>query len=281
MDQKSYAINTETLGGSLEAKLQAIADAGFTAIELAGKDLLEHPEGAEVAVRRVRDSGLKVSAFHMLRDFEGSHGTAFEYKIGVAKSVIEMAAAVRCRLLIVCSSTSPQATGEPQEVAEHLSILGRLATPLGVRIGYEALSWGRAVAEYTDAWNAVEIARRDNVGLVLDAFHILARGTRLDRIADIPAGKIFLVQLSDFALDSMSEVDDLVDVARHSRVFPGEGAHGRSIADLVKKVRATGYRGDYALGARSDTSLAGGLAETLARARKSTAWLEREISGQP
>jgi hypothetical protein len=61
--------------------------------------------------------------------------------------------------------------------------LRRLAAPLSIRIGYEALAWGRGVNEYPVAWEAVKREDRENVGLVVDSFHILVKGTSLEYLA--------------------------------------------------------------------------------------------------
>jgi 4-hydroxyphenylpyruvate dioxygenase len=75
--------------------------------------------------------------------------------------------------------------------------LGERAAARGLRIGCEALAWGKHVKDYRNAW---EIARRANhlsVGLVLDSFHALALRLLVDAIPAIPSDKIFLVQLAD------------------------------------------------------------------------------------
>ena len=69
-----FAMNTNTLAGTLEEKLRAVKGAGFGAIVLSGADLVGHPDGVEVAVDLVMGSGLKVLAFQMLHDFEGLSG---------------------------------------------------------------------------------------------------------------------------------------------------------------------------------------------------------------
>ena len=58
-----------------------------------------------------------------------------------------------------------------------------------MRIGYEALAWGRHVKDWTTAWDIVRAADRDNLGIVLDSFHICARGNPLAPIADLPGEK--------------------------------------------------------------------------------------------
>lgn len=273
MDTLRIGINSATLPGPLQEKIDAVREAGFIAVELGAKDLLAHPEGAAAAARRVRESGLKVSAFQVLREMGGASEREFEYRLDAAKSIMELAASVGCRLLIVSSSTSPTAIADHAVLARNLAVLGTLATPFGIRIGYEALAWGRWISEYTDAWRVVQLANRHNVGLVIDSFQILMRQTSLEPLAGIPADRIFLTQLSDCKFDFVSEIDEFVEISRHERVFPGEGVHGRLIADLVTRLERGGYAGDYTLDVFSDDNLHSQLPRAMARARASVEWI--------
>ncbi|NMG74707.1 sugar phosphate isomerase/epimerase family protein [Aromatoleum diolicum] len=278
MDIRRIGINSATLPGTLQEKIDAALAAGFGAVELSAKDLLAHPEGATVAARRVRESSLKVSAFQVLREMGSNTEREFEYRLDAAKSILELAASVGCRLLIVSSSTSPTAVADPVLLARNLSVLGTLATPFGIRIGYEALAWGRWVSEYTDAWRVVELANRRNVGLVIDSFQILMRQTAADTLKDIPADRIFLVQFSDYKFDFISEIEEFVEVSRHERVFPGEGAHGQLITELLTQLESNGYRGDYTLDVFSDDNQHSQLPLVMARAQASVQWLAARVA---
>ena len=229
LELQRFAMNTNTLAGTLEEKLRAVKAAGFGAIVLSGGDLVGHPDGVDVAVELVTDSGLKVAAFQMLHDFEGLSGHMLDYKIDIARSLFDMMRSVGAPLLIVASTTSPHASGDPRKIAEDLAMLGSLAALPGIRIAYGALSWGRWVSEYTSAWEAVKLTNHANVGLAIDSFHVLARGTSREPFDAIPGDRIFLVQLSDYLWD----LDDLIETARHRRVFPSEGNHNVAIVDLV------------------------------------------------
>lgn len=281
MDIRRIGINSATLPGTLQEKIDATRAAGFSAVELSAKDLLAHPEGATVAARRVRESGLKVSAFQVLREMGSNTEREFEYRLDAAKSILELAASVGCRLLIVSSSTSPTAISDTAQLAHNLSVLGTLATPFGIRIGYEALAWGRWISEYTDAWRVVERANRRNVGLVIDSFQILMRQTAPEPLKDIPADRIFLAQFSDYKFDFISEIEEFVEVSRHERVFPGEGAHGQLITELLTRLESNGYRGDYTLDVFSDDNQHSQLPLVMARAQASVQWLAARVAANP
>jgi sugar phosphate isomerase/epimerase len=245
MNLDHVGMDTITMAGPLEPKLRAVRAAGFTQIMLNASDVVGHPAGESAAVAAVRQSGLRVTGFQVLRDFEGLSGHLHANKVDVAKAMLEMCSALGSRLLLVCSSTSGHATGEPAALVKDLRKLAMLAVPLGIRVAYEALSWGRFVHEYPQSWELVRAADRANLGLCLDSFHILAGESGLGALADIDPRKVFLVQLSDFMWQEARSRDERIDTARHYRVFPGEGVHSEKLADLVRRVDETGYRGDY------------------------------------
>src|SRR5205814_5724244 len=130
-----------------------------------------------------------------------------------------------------------------------LQQLAMLAVPLGIRIAYEALSWGRHVNLLTQAWEIVQDADRSNLGLCIDSYHALANsgeaGAETGAVAEIDPRKVFLVQLSDFMWQETRSPQDRIETARHFRVFPGEGVHSGQVASLVRSLDEMGYRGDY------------------------------------
>src|SRR6185369_15558050 len=169
-----FGMDTITLAGSLEAKLRAARAEGFTQIMLNAGVLVGHADGEEAAVAAVRASGLRVTGFQVLRDFEGLSGHLHEYKVDIAKAMIRMCHALGSTVLLACSSTSAHAEGDPGLLAKDLRKLAMLAVPYGIRIAYEALSWGRFVNQFQRSWEIVQAADRANLGLCLDSFHILA-----------------------------------------------------------------------------------------------------------
>lgn len=144
---QDFGMDTISLAGTLEAKLQAVREAGFSQIMLSARDLVGHPQGLDAAVAAVKGSGLRVTGFQVLRDFEGLSGHLHDYKIDIAKSMLEMCHALDCRVLLICSSTSVHATGDTAALVKDLRKLAVLAIPMNIKIAYEALSWGRVVNE--------------------------------------------------------------------------------------------------------------------------------------
>jgi sugar phosphate isomerase/epimerase len=74
MNLDHFGMDTITLAGPLEAKLRAVREAGFSQIMLSARDVVGHPDGESAGVATVRASGLRVTGFQVLRDFEGFSG---------------------------------------------------------------------------------------------------------------------------------------------------------------------------------------------------------------
>jgi sugar phosphate isomerase/epimerase len=272
-----FGMDTITLTGSLPAKLRAVRAAGFSQIMLLARDIVGHNAGVNDAIRAVRESGLRVTGFQVLRDFEGLSGHLHEYKIDVAKSMLELCAALGSRVLLVCSSTSTHATDDRESLARDLRKLAMLAIPLGIRVAYEGLSWGRTINEYPDAWDIVRRANMPNLGIGIDSFHIFATKTPLDQLDALDPRKVFLVQLADFMWTEIRSVEERITTARHFRVFPGEGVHSQQVADLVMRLDKLGYRGDYSFEVFNDDYQQMPMERVCARAFRAAEWLGEDV----
>lgn len=272
-----FGMDTISLAGPLEAKLAAVKGAGFTQIMLSARDIVGHADGLDAAVAAVRNSGLRVTGFQVLRDFEGLSGHLHEYKIDIAKAMLDMCHALDCRLLLVCSSTSTHATSDLDAIARDLRKLAMLAVPRNIRVAYEGLSWGRTINEFTTAWDIVCRADAPNLGLGFDSFHLLATQTPLEELEILDPSKIFLVQLADFMWNEVRSNEEKIATARHFRVFPGEGVHSEAMAKLVRALHDLGYRGDYSFEVFNDDYQQIPLPVVAERARKSALWLGEEV----
>jgi sugar phosphate isomerase/epimerase len=272
-----FGMDTITLSGALPAKLRAMRDAGFSQVMLKAGDLTGHEGGVDDAVRAVRASGLRVTGFQVLRDFEGLAGHLHDYKVDIAKSMLEMARAVGAPLLLACSSTSTHATQDLDALADDLRKLAMLAVPLKLKIAYEGLSWGRTINEFTTAWEVVSRADVPNLGLGIDSFHILAAKTPLAELDTLDPDKIFLVQLADFMWHEVRSFEERIATARHFRVFPGEGVHSAQVAELVLRLDALGYRGDYSFEVFNDDYQQIPPDTVAQRARRSAVWLGEDV----
>jgi 4-hydroxyphenylpyruvate dioxygenase len=235
------SIATVSISGEFREKLEAIAAAGFDGIEIFENDFLASDLSPAEVGRMVRDAGLEITLFQPFRDFEGMpephRGRAFER----AERKFDLMQEMGAELVLVCSNVSTVSLGGIDRAADDFRELGERARQRGIRVGYEALAWGRHISDHRDAWEIARRADHPNVGLILDSFHTLARKIDVNSIRSIPKDKLFLVQLADAPRIDM----DLLYWSRHFRNMPGEG--DLPVGDFMRAVAATGYDGYISL----------------------------------
>lgn len=278
MNLSDFGIDSATLAGPLAAKLRVTKAAGFSRIMLWAKDLVGHPDGLDTAVALVKQSGIHVTGIQAMHDYEGLTGTLHDYKIDVAKNMLQLCRAVGAPLLMVCSSTSSHASGDLDLIARDLAKLANLAVPLGIRIGYEAVPRGIHVNDCILAAEVVDMANHANIGIVLNSFTILAQHDfSLEAIADIPSHKIALVQLADFMWTGIRSQEEVLKADSHLRVFPGEGEHSKALSEMVRRLFREGYRGEYSFEVFNDDYLQMPPEVVATHARRAAKWVTDQV----
>ncbi|WP_432695746.1 bifunctional sugar phosphate isomerase/epimerase/4-hydroxyphenylpyruvate dioxygenase family protein [Marinobacterium sp. YM272] len=230
------ALATVTLSGSLPAKLEAAAAAGFQGIEIFENDLTQF-NGSPADVRRMaEDLGLEIIALQPFRDMEGMPEPYRSQKLYYIQRKFDLMHELGTDRLLMCSNVSPLASSDRAQCAADLHEIAEMASREGLRAGYEALAWGRYIADYEDAWDLVKRADHPALGINLDTFHMFARGNTLDCLRDeIPVDKIALVQVADAPIMQM----DVLQYSRHFRCFPGQG--DLPVVEFVQCLKDKGF----------------------------------------
>jgi 4-hydroxyphenylpyruvate dioxygenase len=261
------SIATVSLSGTLEEKLQAIARAGFDGVEIFENDLITSPNSPETIGRMVRDAGLACTVYQPFRDFEGMPDAVRQRTFDRAERKFDTMQELGTDLVLVCSSISPAASGDRSRIVADFQELGERAARRGLRIGYEALAWGRHVNDHRDAWDIVRAVGHPSIGLILDSFHSLVRNVPTLSISGIDPDKIFLVQLADAPRLDM----DLLQWSRHFRNFPGQG--DLPIVDYHAALMDIGYKGPVSLEIFNDRFRTGSPSQIAVDGHRSLVWL--------
>ncbi len=235
------SIATVSLSGTLPEKLEAAASIGFDGIEIFENDLLTF-DGSPEDVRAIAGGlGLAITIFQPFRDFEAMPDPQRTRNLDRAERKFDVMQALGTDLVLVCSNTHAAAIDDDSRAAADLAEMAARAQRRGLRVGYEALAWGRHVNRWRHAWKIVQAADHASLGLIVDSFHTLAVDDDASGIADVPADKLFFMQLADapkLAMDSLSW-------SRHFRNFPGQGQ--LPVADFLRAVLDAGYQGPLSL----------------------------------
>jgi 4-hydroxyphenylpyruvate dioxygenase len=266
------SIATVSISGDFVEKLSAIAAVGFDGIEIFENDFLTFDGSPRDVGRMVRDAGLTITLFQPFRDFEGLPEPQRSRAFDRAERKFDVMQELGTDLMLICSNVSPISLGGIDRAAADFHELGERAAKRGLRVGYEALAWGRHILDHRDAWEIVRRAGHPNVGLILDSFHTLARKIDVESIRAIPRDRIFIVQLADAPLIDM----DYLYWSRHFRCMPGQG--DLAVTDFMRAVAATGYDGYLSLEIFNDQFRGGSPKSIALDGRRSLMYLTDQIA---
>jgi len=265
------SIATVCLAGTLPEKLHAIARAGFSGVEIFEPDLQAYQGSARDVAKLAGSLGLEILLYQPFRDFEGMPKALMATNLERARRTFETMNQLGCEKLLLCSNVDERCDAGRDRQISDLSKMAELARQHGVKVGYEALAWGRHVNRYQQSWERVKAVDSPSLGLVLDSFHVLALGDELN-LANIPLEKIFFVQLADAPRKDL----DVLQWSRHYRCVPGMGelpvlAFARTLVDK-------GYRGPWSLEIFNDEYQQAEPGRIAKAGFESLRWLEENLS---
>ncbi|RSL46101.1 hypothetical protein CEP51_015988 [Fusarium floridanum] len=297
----------------LQDRIQAAAEANFDVIDLFDEDWAAYLEEngldstdpweateAKLHVARqlrelIESHGMRIACTQPLRDIEGNlDPTERQAAMYRATARFPFMRAFDTDLVFMCSSMrqddGKMSTADFQTVVKDLTELGDLAAEFSrkdggklLRIGYEPLSWARRNT-WASAWEVVRAVDRENVGIILDTFNILAvefadpystigEGSMLyasraqalrvlgesmtSMAATIRPEKLFFVQVADaermagrgFKPSEDQSVPRLLPWSRSHRLFPEEQSRGgyMPVEMVLSAILKMGYTGPLSL----------------------------------
>jgi 4-hydroxyphenylpyruvate dioxygenase len=196
--------------------------------------------------RELRARGVRVSALDPFlawypgwRPAPGS-GPHVESQNVDEDTVLRFADALGAESMTVLTPFSG-ATAALPAVVDALGGFGDRAAARGLRLHLEVIPTSK-VPDLDTGWEVVRQVGRDNVGLVLDMFHLARARTDLALLRSVPAEKVFHVQLCDGSL--VPRVPDYFTEAVTLRDFAGEGELPvRELAQCLADMGALSHAG--------------------------------------
>lgn len=235
------SIATTNVPGDLTQKLEQIAAAGFTGVELYEPDLTGYSGSADEVGNLARSLNLDIDVLQPFHNFEGLGGDARKAVFARLDHKLDMMQALDARTLLIGSSTHPDAVSDTARIARDFQELAERVERAGCRAALIALPWARHIKTELQALEIVEAVDNPAFGIALNSFFALAGGAQAARLRDIPGDRIFHVQLSDApALDF-----DITRLKSHFSLLPGQG--GLNLASFVRIVARSRYDGPWAI----------------------------------
>jgi len=242
-----------SMTSDLVTDVKASSQAGFKAMEIwASKidDFLKTHSLDDLRALFV-DNYLEPAAISSI-EFIAFRGKDYAKIKNRCKELCQIAQYLDCPTLVVVPSPTPTARSEdvlnlffPWEkiVQEYVSVLRDLADiakPYGVRLSFEFLgfSWC-SVRTPRGAWEIIQEAGKDNVGINFDACHFYNGGAELKEIRLLDPAKICVVHLNDMEDVPKEAITD------GKRLLPGKGII--PLDDIFKQLKSIGYDGLFAV----------------------------------
>ena len=235
------SIATISLSGTLEDKLEAVAAAGFDAVQIFENDLLYYEGTARSAHNIAHALGLTIDAFQPLRDFEGLDEPAFHKSLDRAERKLDVMEELGAPLLLIPASTVASSSSDPERIAAHLRALAERAAKHNIHIAYGPLAWAAHVRTLKQAWDIVQRSDHPHLDIFANSFQLLATESDRRALASIPGDRIAAVQIADAPNVSI----DPISKNRFYSCLPGQG--DLDLPGFVRDVLGTGYTGALTL----------------------------------
>ncbi|MFL6131505.1 MAG: sugar phosphate isomerase/epimerase family protein [Nocardioidaceae bacterium] len=148
--------------------------------------------------------------------------------------------------------------------ATELHQLAAQATEVGTRVALEPLPFSN-ITDFRLAAELVAAADHPAAGLVVDIWHLERGPSTLADLADVPGGKVFVVELNDAPA---SQSTDLFHDTISHRVMCGSGTF--DVEGFVKTLQQIGFAGPWGVEIISDAHRRRPLQQALVDAHRTT-----------
>ena len=241
MQKALHGISTHYCNVLTDARIAR--DTGYDSLEILSSKLVRYLDngGTTRALKQKTDDyGLSVGCVNALLEIERYKGEAREQMLAEATRLTRAAAELDCPTVQILALNGID--DKPDEVVmdiitENVDAIAKIGQEYGVRYQIEVI----AFTKFKTLQQGLEVIRRvgrDNVGMVIDFWHLYASGSNPAEIAQLDKNHIYGVHFCDGRLPKAGEAWDQLVLRNY---MPGEGE--LDIQAWTDAVKATGYDG--------------------------------------
>jgi 2-keto-myo-inositol isomerase len=228
-----------TMKADLPTDIRAATEAGFDYLEIWKDklyDLLSHNAGTNL--KSLFDGKIKPLSINSIEHVTFRDTQDYEAIKLECETLSRMASELECPFVVVVPGKLPKHEVSRDEIidesAKVLKELSQIAAQHHVALAFEFLGQTDCSVQTLDlADDIVRAVDRENVGLVIDAFHFYAGGSTIKMIEALEARRVFIFHIDD-AEDLPPE--KLTDA---HRLLPGLGI--LPLKEIVAAFRKIGY----------------------------------------
>ena len=228
-----------TMKADLETDILAASEAGFDYLEIWASKLhafLESHTPADLnnlfATHDLKPYSINSIERITFRDANGRRALLTQ-----CEDLCRISAEICCPYIVVVPSPLPANVSRSEVIDESTRVLGELggiAERYDVGLAFEFLGQKDcSVQTLALADEIVEQVNRENVGLVLDSFHLYAGGSTVDSIAALDPDRLFIFHINDAESLPREQLED-----RH-RLLPGLGI--LPLKAIIQALKGIGY----------------------------------------
>jgi 2-keto-myo-inositol isomerase len=244
-----FGLNGATTGDRADVltDIRVAGAAGYQTVELRDAKIERYLAGGG-SLPRLRDallaSAVDALSVNALEDSTLHSGAALQPILERTRTLARWAQALDCPFVVAVPSFLPAggmgAGPIRMRTAASLRAMASAAAEFGVMLGFEFLGFPTCSVNTLAAARGVLSEVDDpRVGLVIDAFHFYAGGSRVEDLDGLSGEQVFIVHLDDAEAGEPSRLTDA------QRLLPGEGVI--PLRPLLDGLRGIGYRGGYSL----------------------------------
>ncbi len=112
MDASKLSCTTVTFGCPVDQAVRAMKQAGFTSTELWPRDYYFSNDGPDAVINLLRDTGMTISCYQNLRNYEGMPEAQRATKQRIAEQLFSQMQLIGAETLVLCSNVAPDSIGE-------------------------------------------------------------------------------------------------------------------------------------------------------------------------
>ncbi len=230
-----------TMTSDLETDVAITARAGFKALEVWAAKMDRYLASHSIADLHALfiHHGIQPLTFNSI-EFIAFRGKEFAQVEARLHELGNIARAIGCSTVVVVPSPSPDRNMPWADVkAEYVNVLRRLsdiARQYGVDLSFEFLGFGWcSVRTPRAAYEIIQSADRDNLGLTIDAAHFYGGGALISELDQLDPRRILAFHLNDLEDTPKEAITD------GTRLLPGLGVI--PLDSLCERLKSIGYLG--------------------------------------
>lgn len=226
----------------VETFINAAGKVGFEGVELRIEKIEEFLKDKRTTdlVELLGAYKLELVSLNAIDSFSLLPRQEFQKLLGKADEIMKVCSKIGCDKVIAVPSLLPlqiKRWSIIEKTSKALRKLARLGADYGVKVAFEFLGFeNSSVKTLEESLKVLVMSDLENVGLVVDTFHLHISNSPLETLKALPVERLWIIHIND------SEDRPLKELRDKHRLLPGEGVINLDL--IIKILKAMNY-GDY------------------------------------